>query len=304
MDELEIIGSFKHYLEVERSYSKHTVDNYLYDIKEFRNFLKTNIQKTVDNIDVSIARQYLSFLNTSSYVSKSVARKMSSLRSFYRFMVSERVVSNNPFSDVSSPKLDKILPKHIYYQEIDNLFDSIDQSTNIGKRDYALLELLYGTGIRVSELCSIKVDDIDYSSNSVIIMGKGSKERYLPIHEGIKAAIRDYLEFSRSELLKSNKNETSDNLFLNYRGHALTPRGVRVILDNINNMTANNLHISPHMFRHSFATHLLDNGADLRSVQELLGHANLSSTQIYTHVSRQKIQEEYNKFHPRAKKED
>lgn len=174
----------------------------------------------------------------------------------------------------------------------------------IGRRDYAILELLYGTGIRVSELCSINVDDIDFSRKSIIIVGKGSKERYLPLYDGIIASVKDYLEFSRDELLKSNKNKWPSNLFLNYRGKALTPRGVRVVLNNICDKTAENLHVSPHMFRHSFASHLLDNGADLRSVQELLGHANLSSTQIYTHVSRQKIQEEYVKFHPRAKKED
>lgn len=303
MDDVEIILKFKEYLETERSYSKYTVLNYLNDIEEYRNFLKTNELGKMDKIKANITRYYLSFLNK-KYKPRSVARKMSSLRSLYKYMFQEGVIDANVFSEVSSPKLDKTLPKLVYYQELDNLFDSIDVKDAIGKRDYALLELLYGTGIRVSEFCSIRIQDIDFYNNSIIVMGKGAKERYLPIHENIKSALLDYLEFSRNDLLKKVKDDPTDILFLNYKGGPLTPRGVRVILNNINERAANNLKISPHMLRHSFATHLLDNGADLRSVQELLGHVNLSTTQIYTHVSKERLKEEYNKFHPRAKRKD
>ena len=183
------------------------------------------------------------------------------------------------------------------------MFNCIENGTIMGKRDTALLELLYGTGIRVSELCDLQVSDIDFFNKSIIIMGKGSKERYIPLHEGIISAIKEYLAYSRTEIMARQKGKVSEKLFLNFRGSELTARGVRVVLDNIAEKTATSLKVSPHMFRHSFATHLLDNGADLRSVQELLGHVNLSTTQIYTHVSLERIKEEYMKYHPKAKRD-
>jgi integrase/recombinase XerC len=304
MNDLEIVLAFKEYLEVERAYSPNTVSNYLNDIQEYRDFLKTNFLGSLLNSKANVSRYYLSFLNKKNYRPRTIARKMSSLRSLYRFMFNEKMIEANIFSEISSPKLDKTLPKIIYYQELDNLFDAIETRSEVGKRDYAILELLYGTGIRVSELCGLRIQDIDFYNNSIIVMGKGNKERYLPIYDNIKAVLQDYLAFARDELLKKNKAGVIDNLFLNYRGGALTPRGVRVILNNINTKAANNMKISPHMLRHSFATHLLDNGADLRSVQELLGHVNLSTTQIYTHVSREQIKSEYMKFHPRAERKD
>ncbi len=304
MNDIELVLVFKEYLEVERSYSEHTVLNYLKDIEDFRHFLKTNSFGSLLNLKMNYGRYFLSFLHSSGYKPRTIARKMSSLRSFYKFLMREGKIEANVFDEVSSPKPDKTLPKLVYYSELDNLFDAIDVSNEIGKRDYAILETLYGTGIRVSELCSIRIQDVDFYNSSVIVMGKGGKERYLPIYNNIKSALLDYLEFSRNELLKKSKKGVTDILFLNYRGGPLTPRGVRVILNDINSNTANNLKISPHMLRHSFATHLLDNGADLRSVQELLGHANLSTTQIYTHVSKEQIKEEYTKYHPRAMKKE
>jgi integrase/recombinase XerC len=304
MEELEIAVSFQKYLENERAYSRYTVENYMNDIREYRDFLKTNDLGPVTAIKPNVTRYYLSHLNQKGYKPRSISRKMSSLRSFYKYMLKEHFIEANPFSEISSPKLDKMLPKLLYSEEIDQLFDSIDVKEAVGKRDYALLELLYGTGIRVSEFCSLKISDIDFYNNSIIVMGKGSKERYLPIHESIRSALLDYLEFARNDLLKNAKEEPTDILFLNYRGGALTPRGVRVILNAINEKAANNMHISPHMLRHSFATHLLDNGADLRSVQELLGHVNLSTTQIYTHVTTERLKDEYQKFHPRAKRKE
>jgi integrase/recombinase XerC len=304
MTEIDIVLAFKNYLETERSFSKFTVISYLNDIDEYRYFLKTNELGEMDKIQQNISRYFLSYLNNKGYKPRSIARKLSSLRTFYRFMMNEKIIQTNIFSEINSPKLDKSLPKLVYYQELDNLFESIDVKDEIGKRDYALLELLYGTGIRVSEFCNLRIQDIDFYNDSIIVMGKGAKERYLPIHEHVKSALLDYLEFSRNEILKRAKGEITDKLFLNYKGGPLTPRGVRVILNNINERAANNLKISPHMLRHSFATHLLDNGADLRSVQELLGHVNLSTTQIYTHVSKEKLKEEYEKFHPRAKRKE
>ena len=304
MDELDAIYMFKDYIENERGYSSYTVLNYINDINDFRDFLKENDFGDIFSIEQIHTRYYKSYLNKKNYKSRSIARKMSSLRSFYKFLLAEKMVKVNLFAEVTSPKIERNLPKQVYPQEIEAIFNAIDKTTVIGKRDNALLELLYGTGIRVSELCSIKVSDLDFFNNSIIIMGKGSKERYIPLHDGIIEAIKEYLMFSRNELLAKQKGNMTDSLFLNFKGGALAPRGVRVVLDNMAEKASTSLKVSPHMFRHSFATHLLDNGADLRSVQELLGHVNLSTTQIYTHVSREKIKEEYMKYHPKAKREE
>lgn len=306
MNEIDEILVFKEYLESERAYSQYTIMNYIKDINDFRDFLKENDLGSLFNITPTIGRYYKSHLVQKKYMPKTVSRKLSSLRSFYKFLFSEKLVNINVFADISSPKLNKSLPKQVYPKEIDAMFNSIDASTVIGKRDSALLEMIYGTGIRVSELCSIELMDIDYYNKTLTVMGKGSKERNLPLYDKIIDSVKDYIQFSRNELLIRNKNNNNKTniLFLNYRGGELTPRGVRVILDDIASKASISLNVSPHMFRHSFATHLLDNGADLRSVQELLGHVNLSTTQIYTHVSQEKIKEEYYKYHPKAKKEE
>lgn len=303
MDQAKLINDYYIFLKDEKSYSKYTIDSYLKDIKEFQDFLNTNSFGKLVDIHNNIPRYYLAYLNR-KFSSRSVARKLSSLRGFYNFMVREEVIENNVFSDTSSPKIDKTLPKMVYTDDLNNLFASIDTTTAIGKRDYALLEVLYGTGLRVSEFTGLRLQDIDFYNMNLIVMGKGSKERYVPFHLGIKEALLDYINFGRDELLKRNKNEISDILFLNFKGGPLTPRGVRVILNDLNDKAENNLNVSPHMLRHSFATHLLDNGADLRSVQELLGHANLSTTQIYTHVSKEKLKEEYDKYHPMSKEDE
>ena len=292
--------------KVKWSYSKYTVLNYINDINEFMTFLKESDLGNIFKIKQNVTRYYVFHLSKKNYKPSSISRKLSSLRGFYRFMLQEGLVDNNVFLEVSSPKLDKALPKQIYYNEIDEIFNAIDTKTTLGIRDYAIVEVLYGTGIRVSELCSMKISSIDFYNNSITVMGKGSKMRNIPIYDSIKSALRDYIEFSRSELVAKNKDEQTNLLFVNYKGGPLTTRGVRVILDNITLKASETLKVTPHMFRHSFATHLLDNGADLRSVQELLGHVNLSTTQIYTHVSKEKLKEEYLKYHPLAhrKKEE
>ena len=306
IDEYEALDRFSEYLAVERSYSKYTVLNYINDINEFMTFLKESDLGNIFKIKQNVTRYYVFHLSKKNYKPSSISRKLSSLRGFYRFMLQEGLVDNNVFLEVSSPKLDKALPKQIYYNEIDEIFNAIDTKTTLGIRDYAIVEVLYGTGIRVSELCSMKISSIDFYNNSITVMGKGSKMRNIPIYDSIKGALRDYIEFSRSELVSKNKDEQTNLLFVNYKGGPLTTRGVRVILDNITLKASETLKVTPHMFRHSFATHLLDNGADLRSVQELLGHVNLSTTQIYTHVSKEKLKEEYLKYHPLAhrKKEE
>lgn len=297
-----MIKQFIAYLRYERNYSSYTILNYENDINEFINYLKLNKFASYLEIKGNIIRYYLSYMNDLGYKPRTIARKMSSLRSFYRFLMSEGKVKSNIFSDISSPKLDKPLPKFLYFEELDSIFESINTNTTLGKRNMAILELLYGTGIRVSELCNLTLSDFDFFNNNIIVLGKGRKERYLPIYENIKNALEDYFSSSRLELLAKNQDPTSLYAFLNYRGGQLSPRGVRKILDQITNNAALNIKMSPHMLRHSFATHLIDNGADLRSVQELLGHENLSTTQIYTHVSKETLKEAYMHFFPRAKK--
>jgi integrase/recombinase XerC len=210
----------------------------------------------------------------------------------------------NPFGEVSAPKLDKTLPKFLYSEEMEILFESINTQTLLGIRDNALLEFMYGTGVRVSELCSIKEKDIDYINKQVIVLGKGKKERYLPLHDLVIESLQEYVSFARNELQLKNKKEVSDILFLNNHGGPLTPRGVRDILNRLVTKASETYKISPHMIRHTFPTHLLNNGADLITVQELLGHANLSTTQIYTHISKEQLKREYMDKFPRARREN
>ena len=300
----ELIDRFLEYIRVERNYSLYTVSDYRNDIIEFMQYLEMEKFGTLEKFSNNAARYYLAYLNQKKLRTRSVARKMSSLRSFYRFLVNERICEVNKFAELSSPKLEKVLPKFLYLEEIDKLFDSIKTDTVLGKRDYALLEFMYGTGVRVSELCNIESDDIDYVNRQVIVLGKGSKERYLPLHELIIEALEDYVSSARIELQSRNKLDISNKLFLNHHGSELSPRGVRVILEKIVSNASESFHISPHMLRHSFASHLLNNGADLVTVQELLGHENLSTTQIYTHISKEQIKREYMDKFPRARREE
>lgn len=302
MNKEEIIQQFQDFLENERNYSPYTIKSYLKDIEDFNNYLSKNEFPNYLEISNNVPRYYLSFLNQ-KYKAKSVNRKISTLRSFYRFLVLNGHKDNNPFLDISSLKTPQVLPKRLYEDEIEKIFSVIDTNSVLGKRDYALLEMLYGTGIRVSELCGLRIQDIDFYNNNIIVLGKGNKERYIPIHQKIKSSIYDYIQFSRLDLLKNNKDGVPDSLFLNFKGSPLLVRGVRVILDKLAESAELEFKIYPHMLRHSFATALIDNGADLRSVQELLGHENLSTTQIYTHVSKEALKKGYDEFFPRKDKE-
>lgn len=299
-----MIKRFEEYLRVERNYSDYTVLNYINDIKEFMDYLTSNQLGDYLDLRPSIPRYYVSYLSGKNRKPRSIARKISSIRSFYRYLMKQGMVDHNVFSEVKTPKSEKNLPKFLYVEEIETLFQSLRVDTVIGRRDMALLELLYGTGMRVSECCSLRLEDVDFYHNNLIVMGKGSKERYLPLYEQAKTELLDYINHSRLHLLAKAKDLNNTTLFLNHRGGSLTPRGVRVILNRITDQAASHFKVSPHMIRHSFATHLLDNGADLRSVQELLGHVNLSTTQIYTHVSKEKIKEAYMEVFPRAKRKE
>lgn len=297
----EAMEKYRSYLAIEKNYSTYTVQGYLSDIKDFYEYLKNEgFGNLLSIVKSNIPRHYLSYLSTTAqFTKKSIGRKLSSLRTFYRYLEVEGIVTNNPFEAIETPKAEKTLPKFLYPVEINRIFDSIDTSTPIGKRDRTIMELLYGSGLRVSELCGLQASNLDFSNAMIKVFGKGHKERYVPMNHLTMIALKEYLNVGRPQLVLKNELEDSGELLVNHRGGPLTTRGVRVILNNIMDNAADVTHISPHMLRHTFATHLLDGGADLRSVQEMLGHANLSSTQIYTHVSKEQLKRSYMENHPR-----
>lgn len=296
----DALSKYRNYLEVEKNYSMYTIQSYFKDISDFQEFLK--LEKYGDLLRIksdNIARYYISYLVTNGFSRKSIARKVSSMRAFYRYLTVEGILDKSFFEGVETPKIEKQLPKFLYQNEIEIMFNSIDRTTSIGKRDYALLELLYGSGLRVSEICTITEKNLDFSNEMIKVFGKGSKERYVPMNSRTIDALKEYIYVGRPSLIQNIELNATDSLFVNHHGGPLTPRGVRVILNKIIDKTGELGHVYPHMIRHTFATHLLDGGADLRSVQTMLGHENLSTTQIYTHVSKEQIKESYMQNHPR-----
>jgi len=293
------LNLFTEYLQIEKNYSEYTIVCYKRDIEEFFYFMEREVIKGISEVTYSDVRLFLTELHTKNYSSRSIARKVSSLRSFYKFLVREKIVSENPFSLTTLPKKEQKIPKFLYPQELECLFLVNDLNTAIGQRNQALLELLYATGIRVSECCQIQINHIDFTLSTILVHGKGNKQRYVPFGSYASEALQRYIRDGREELLKRVKN-TSKYLFLNFRGNPLTSRGVRNILDDMVEKAALTQKISPHVLRHTFATHMLNEGADMRVVQELLGHSHLSSTQVYTHVTKDRLRQIYLDAHPRA----
>lgn len=283
------------YLKYQKHYSDKTIDSYEIDIVEFLYFLK---EEAIDYLTVNYddIRFFLMRLNEKDNKSTTVARKMSSLRSFYRFLINNDRVKNNPFTLIRTPKKEKKLPRFFYYNELEELFKVPDLATALGQRDRLILEVFYASGVRVSELINIKIRDI--KNDEIKILGKGNKERIARLGEYALESLSLYLSDGYMKL----NIKGSEYLFLNNNGEKLTSRGIRYILDRIIEKTTIGKKISPHMLRHSFATHLLNEGCDILSVQELLGHESLSSTAIYTHVTTDRLKEVYYKSHPRAKK--
>jgi tyrosine recombinase XerC len=267
---------------------------------DFLYFLK---KKKIDplnetKVDRHVLRDYLSELVERGIAKASIARKLSAIRSFYRYLVREEIIPKNPVEQVSSPKLDKRLPSFLTQEEMEKLLGAPDLSTPLGQRDRAFLELLYASGLRVSELVGLTLEQIDLESNEIRVWGKGSKERVVLMGEPAAAALKDYLNQGRVELLGKKKSQA---LFLNRYGQPLPERSVQRILQQYAKKVGIGKRVHPHMLRHTFATHLLDGGADLRVVQELLGHARLSSTQIYTHVTKGQARKVYLAAHPLAR---
>ena len=289
----KLINDFLKYLEVERHYSEHTIISYKTDLEEFNEYLGN---KNIKDTDYKFIRDYLTYMFDKKYEKKTISRHISTLRSFYKYLLEEKIIKKNPMTLISNPKLDKKLPNFLDYDELEILLNIPDRSTTLGLRDALILELLYSTGIRVSELINIKLKDINRSDKKILIMGKGSKERYVLYGEVLDNLLDVYLSNSRSKL-----NKNSDYLILNKDGNQITDRGIRLIISKILKKGEIDYHVSPHTLRHTFATHMLENGADLKSVQELLGHENLSTTQVYTHVTNERLRSVYLKTHPRAK---
>ena len=304
----DLIERFLEYLRVERNASAHTLRSYSADLEQFRNFLlsselhvdEKNGDVAVEKIDHLAIRAYLSHLYR-GHKKSSLARKLAAQRSFFKYLVEEGRLTQSPAEIVATPKQEKPLPNFLPVDEVFSLMETPDQSTTWGARDRAILETLYSCGIRVSELVGLTDGDIDFTLGILKVFGKGRKERIVPIGEKALAALREYLPQRDGIIAGLLLSESKAPIFINHRGGRLTSRSVARILQKHILKCGLLRKVSPHALRHSFATHLLDAGADLRAIQELLGHVSLSTTQRYTHVSVDKLMEVYDRAHPRAK---
>jgi integrase/recombinase XerC len=293
------LDDFIDHLNIVKRASVHTVRNYSSDIAQFLEFAR---QAEVDVYDYPLIRRYLAHLQREGSAKTSVARKVAAIKAFFRYLVSKGMIESDPMTGVVAPRQDKKLPKFLRGEQIEALISAPDDSEALGMRDRAILETLYASGMRVSELVGIDLADID-GSDEIRTLGKGSKERVVLVGRAAREAIVHYVASARPELAVKAKQRT-DALFLNHRGGRLSARSVGRIVDRYVEKVSDSLKISPHTLRHTFATHLLAGGADLRAVQELLGHTSAATTQIYTHVTRERLKEVYDKAHPRAKIEE
>lgn len=296
------VQNFISYLEDEKHYSPLTVKSYKTDLNQLVQFMQKNENSNRDQ--KWLLRHFLAELMDKGMSRKTIARKISAVRSFFRYLQKEGVMEKGYWADVSTPRLPRNLPKFLYYNEILTLLSLPDLNTPLGCRDRAILELIYGSGIRVAELVNTTLDSVDFGQKLIKVTGKGSKERILPVGQKAMEALGAYLSGARDALMAKRKTKKGINderyLFLNRFGEPLTDRGVRYIFNKYIHKVSRKEGISPHTLRHSFATHMLEGGADLRAVQELLGHVSISTTQIYTHVTRERLHEVYTSAHPRA----
>jgi len=293
------IDDFIEFLEVEKKYSKETTENYTIDLYLFLNYCKNNKLSKFSNITYNDLRKYLVYLSKEKkYSNKSISRHISSLHSLYNYLIDEGVLENNPMNLINSPKKELRLPVYLTSNELEDIINTPDKSKKVGKRDVLILEMFYSTGIRLSELVNIKIGDIDFINKKIKILGKGSKERYVLYGDRCKEYLEDYINNARKYYLK----EPSDYLFLNQHGNVLTTSGIEYLVKKILKQSGTNVKLTPHVLRHTFATHMLNEGADLMTVKELLGHSDLSTTGIYTHVSNEHLRRTYLNAHPRARR--
>ena len=337
MENIGFIQEFVNYLSFEKRFSEYTAKCYGADLRQFADFLSgspeghlpgtpdshlsgherfstgqpaspgatalaTHTEVELDHLfistDVNSLRNYMAYLSSKQYSKATIARKLATLRSFYKFLVKRNHVQSNPVTPIRTPKQERKLPRFLEYEDIKRLLETPPTDNWLGARDRAIMETLYSTGVRVSEIVALNMDDVDFLSEIIHVRGKGKKERIVPIGASALQAIQHYVEY-RNRRAQSNSNFDSKVLFVNKHGKRLSTRSVRRKMDKYLEMAGLDPAISPHTLRHSFATHMLNNGADLRSVQELLGHQSLSTTQIYTHLTTKKLKEVYDKSHPR-----
>ena len=284
------IDLYLDYLKYQRNYSDLTILNYKDDLYFFKEYVDKQKISFLD-IDYAFIRKFYNYLDDNKYSKNTISRRISSIRSFYKYLARNNYVDYNPFSLTKGPKKDKLLPKFLYYNELEELFNACDLDAFYGVRDRLLLEMLYATGMRVGELEKVKVKDLNLYDNSIKILGKGNKERIVYFGEYAREILDMYLDL---------RDDSCEYLFINNKKTRLTARGIRYILDKIVKKASLNTKVSPHMLRHSFATHLLNEGCDLLSVQELLGHESLRATQVYTHVTNDRLKDVYLKSHPRG----
>lgn len=304
-----LLDAYLYHLQVEKNASPYTIQNYQKDIFQFIDFLAEELsipdnQIKAEMVTHLLVRSYLANMKNSGMARATIARKLAAIRSFFRYLCREEILESNPLKAVATPKQDKRLPEFLYKGEMEALLEAPDQTTPLGMRDAAILELLYASGIRVSELVGLNLEDLDFNIGYVRVLGKGQKERIVPVGSFALKALQTYIHQGRPVLkdvaTKGQSERGTAPLLLNNKGGRLTDRGVRYLLTKYINQTSIHKQVSPHTMRHSFATHLLEGGADLRTVQELLGHVNMSTTQIYTHVTKERIKQVYSKTHPRA----
>jgi len=291
------VADYLHYSQVERGLSRNTILSYNQDLKEFMAYLKTKELSSWNKIDRFVILDYLQYENKQNKARNSVIHAVSTLRRFFRYLMQEKFISENPMVQVSSPKQAHPLPQVLTETEVNSLLDAPDTSTKYGCRDRAILETMYATGLRVSELVHLKLDDLHLEMGLIQTLGKGNKERIIPIGDVAIDWLNRYLRDSRPQLLK---NRQSPYVFLNAHGSGLSRQSIWKKIKQYVALVGIKKDVTPHTLRHSFATHILENGADLRVLQELLGHSDISTTQIYTHISKKRMTEVYRKYHPRA----
>ena len=293
----DALNKFLRYLKLEKQYSIHTSTNYKRDINQFKEFLKEQydyLLNNVEKISPAVVREYLSTMIISGISRRSVARKLSALRSFFKYLFRQGDIQKTPTDNINAPKLNKPLPKFLTIKEIDRLVNAIDVNTLIGKRIYALIEVLYSTGMRVSEVVNLKHEEIQWRDGIVRVIGKGNKERLVMLGSAALSMLKNYIGDTGYD-----RRSSVEYIFRNKFGRKLNVKTVQTDISTLAKTAGINREVTPHVLRHSFATHMLDAGADLRSVQELLGHASLSTTQIYTHITPDRLKKAYEKAHPR-----
>lgn len=295
----QLIKNYLDHISFEKNVSVNTLKAYSSDLRQFKEYL-SRAQVDPCDVDHVFIRRYLAYLMNLKYSRPTLNRKLAAVRAFYKFIVREGKVTQNPVELINAPKLEKSLPKALRSSEVDALIEASDSASVLGKRDKAILEVLYGCGVRVSELVGLDLDRLYLDRREIRVIGKRSKERLLPVNNHAVQSLERYLRDSRPLLASRNRSESTRAVFLNKLGQRLSDNGVRRMMDKYMNKVAVDRRITPHGLRHSFATHLLEGGADLRTIQDLLGHVDISTTQIYTHLSQVKLKEIYKRTHPRA----